>query len=69
MSSFGVLLVGWKAHKKDASSEVADVSGLAITYPPVEVGVENADRPVEKYVQRLSHGCVSRPEPRDDKPW
>jgi hypothetical protein len=22
--------------------------------PPVEVGVENADRPVEKYVQRLS---------------
>ena len=53
-------VVSARTDKKDASSEAADVSGLAITYPPVEVGVENADRPVEKYVQRLSP-CVRQP--------
>ena len=36
-----------------------DVSSLAITYPPVQVGIGIAARPVEKWLQRLEVGSES----------
>ena len=49
---------------------LADVSALAITYPLVNVGVENADGPMENCeCHVLPAGRASRPAPRDDKSY